>query len=287
MTTAFATLKEGMSCGAALARIRRKKLPPKTLSTLYVIDKQWRIVGVLTLEELVLANPQASVRQIMNRNIVSVSALEDRKEAIAKIAKYNLMTIPVLNKEEQIIGVITADDAIDALLSASLTGIGFLGAGVIMKDGLSVQGLNTAATIWCSAAVGSLAGVGLSWQAVFVACSVILVHIVLRPLGAHLNRLPVEREDSGLYIYFFKIRCREQVENHLRVLILNALKADEHLQLRSLRSAEDSNPAYVYIEAEIHAHGRHDAAMEKLAGTLTLEYGVTEVSWRKNGEGTE
>lgn len=170
------------------------------------------------------------------------------------------------------------------IIGQIVTGIGFLGAGVIMKDGLSIQGLNTAATIWCSAAVGALAGVGLFAEATIVAFAVMLTHLVLRPLGLKLNKFSFQKEGDGAFFYSFKIRCKEQVENHLRVLILNTLKKDNHLQLRSLKSSDNGSPAYTYVEAEIFANGKHDAEMEKLAGLLTLEYGVTQVSWEINGQ---
>jgi putative Mg2+ transporter-C (MgtC) family protein len=168
-----------------------------------------------------------------------------------------------------------------------VTGIGFLGAGVILRDGLSIQGLNTAATIWCSAAVGALAGIGLFAEATIVAVAVILTHLLLRPLGIKLGKISFQKEEGGTFYYCFKIRCKEQVENHLRVLILNALKNDNHLQLRSLKSSDNGNPAYTYIEAEILANGKHDNEIEKLAALLTLEYGVTQVSWEINGQQTD
>ena len=80
------------------------------------------------------------------------------------------------------------------IIGQIVTGIGFLGAGVIMKDGMSIQGLNTAATIWCSAAVGALAGVGLFAESAIVAGAVMLTHLALRPLGLKLSRLPFEKE---------------------------------------------------------------------------------------------
>lgn len=165
-----------------------------------------------------------------------------------------------------------------------VTGIGFLGAGVIMRDGLNVQGLNTAATIWCSAAVGALSGVGLFVESLIVAAAVMLTHILLRPVGMELNRFTFKKEESGTYTYIITIKCKEQVENHLRVLILNTLKQDAHLQLRSLKSSDNGNPAYTYIDAEILANGKHDSEMEKLASLLTLEYGVTQVSWEIKGQ---
>jgi putative Mg2+ transporter-C (MgtC) family protein len=170
------------------------------------------------------------------------------------------------------------------IIGQIVTGIGFLGGGVILKDGLSIQGLNTAATIWCSAAVGALSGVGLFAEATIVAFAVMLTHILLRPLGLKLNKFSFQKEEGGSFFYSFKIRCKEQVENHLRVLILNSLKNDPHLQLRSLKSSDNGNPTYTYIEAEILANGKHDNEMEKLAGLLTLEYGVTQVSWEINAK---
>jgi putative Mg2+ transporter-C (MgtC) family protein len=172
------------------------------------------------------------------------------------------------------------------IIGQIVTGIGFLGGGVILRDGLNVQGLNTAATIWCSAAVGSLAGVGLFVEATIVSVAVIISHLIFRPLGLWLNKSSFKNQDQeeGNFYYSFKIRCKEQVENHLRVLILETLKKDAHLQLRSLKSRDNGNPAYTFVEAEILANGKHDTEMEQLAAKLTIEYGVTEVSWEVNGQ---
>ena len=64
-----------------------------------------------------------------------------------------------------------------------VTGIGFLGAGVILRDGLTVQGLNTAATIWCSSSVGSLAGFGLYKEAAAVTFIIVITHLLYRPVS--------------------------------------------------------------------------------------------------------
>ncbi len=195
-------------------------------------------------------------------------------------AAFTLISFALTARED---GVYRGDAT--RIIGQIVTGIGFLGGGVILRDGLNVQGLNTAATIWCSAAVGSLAGVGLLAEATIVSLSVIGTHLLLRPLGLRLSRASFNnQEEEGNFYYSFKIRCKEQVENHLRVLILDALKKDPHLQLRSLKSSDDGNPAYTFIEAEILANGRHDAEMEKLAARLTIEYGVTQVSWEVNGQ---
>lgn len=94
----------------------------------------------------------------------------------------------------------------------------------------------------------------------------------------------MQKEMSGVFYYSFKIRCKEEVENHLRIVLLKAVEADEHLQLRSLKSSDNGNPSFVYVEADIFANGKHDTEMEKLAAALTTEYGVTQVSWEVNGQ---
>lgn len=168
-----------------------------------------------------------------------------------------------------------------------VTGVGFLGGGLILKDGFSVRGLNTAATIWCSAAVGALAGSGLFIQALIMVVFVIVTNCVLRPVGEFIgrhNNLKVSLESLR---YELTIRCKEQIENHLRVLMLNAISNDPHLQLRSLKSTDDDTPNYCFVIAEIYSQGKHDIMIEKLAAKLTIEYGVTEVSWEVNSSGDE
>ncbi|MCS6904896.1 MAG: MgtC/SapB family protein [Bacteroidia bacterium] len=160
-----------------------------------------------------------------------------------------------------------------------ITGIGFLGAGVIMKDGLSVQGLNTAATIWCSASVGAIAGVGLFAEAFLVTIMVMLTHLLLRPIGLKINRIPASKDETTIHYYHLKIRCKAQVENHIRILILDNIRKNKNMYLRSLKSTDNGTPAYAYIEATVGANGKHDVEMEQLAGILTIEFGVTEVSW--------
>jgi putative Mg2+ transporter-C (MgtC) family protein len=77
-----------------------------------------------------------------------------------------------------------------------VSGIGFLGAGVIMREGLTVRGLNTAATLWCSAAIGSLAGAGLFHVAITGTAVVLLVNIALRIVGRAMDRRPPSAQST-------------------------------------------------------------------------------------------
>jgi putative Mg2+ transporter-C (MgtC) family protein len=78
------------------------------------------------------------------------------------------------------------------IIAYVVSGVGFLGAGVIMKQGSNVWGLNTAATLWCSAAVGACAGADLAFEAVALTCFVLAGNTLLRPLVNAINRAPIE-----------------------------------------------------------------------------------------------
>jgi len=172
--------------------------------------------------------------------------------------------------------------------SQIVTGIGFLGAGVIMKDGLSVQGLNTAATIWCTGAVGALAGAGLLLESVIVGATVMLTHIFLRPISLFLNRMAFPVKNSAEQAdYAFTIKCKAEVENHIRVLLLHYLSNDERLLLKSLTSDDNGEPANAVITALIHTNGTQDNLIEKVASRLTIEDKVSKVSWEIIGRGAD
>src|SRR5262249_33487690 len=117
-----------------------------------------------------------------------------------------------------------------------VSGIGFLGAGIIFREGLNVTGLNTAATLLCSAAVGVLGGAGHAAHAALAAAFVLAVNLVLRPLIRLINRQPLAQTEVDLH-YKVRVVCRSPDEAHVRALLLQAASASE-LSLRRLQSAD-------------------------------------------------
>jgi putative Mg2+ transporter-C (MgtC) family protein len=87
-------------------------------------------------------------------------------------------------------------DGATRIISYIVSGIGFLGAGVILKEGTQIRGLNTAATLWCSAAVGAFAGAALWAEAIALSCFVVAGNTLLRPLVNYINRLPIDTEST-------------------------------------------------------------------------------------------
>lgn len=175
-------------------------------------------------------------------------------------------------------------DATGRVASYVVSGIGFLGAGVIMKDGMNVRGLNTAATLWCSAAIGSLAGMGYTSEAIVGTAFILLAHLMLRPIGNKLSALPIDKAATVQLCYVFTIRSKQEVENQVRVLLIQFMNESNLLTLRSLKSSDNGDPSIAVINAEIFATGNQDNTVERLAGRLTIEHGVSEVSWKVIGE---
>src|SRR6202022_350799 len=101
------------------------------------------------------------------------------------------------------------------IVSYVVSGIGFLGAGVIFKDAGSVRGLNTAATIWCSAAVGAISGLGNPLHALILTAAVLCTNIVLRPLAYRLYPAQAAGEEQEV-TYGFELVCNPDGEAHMR-----------------------------------------------------------------------
>jgi putative Mg2+ transporter-C (MgtC) family protein len=159
-----------------------------------------------------------------------------------------------------------------------VSGIGFLGAGIIFREGLNVRGLNTAATLWCSAAVGVLAGGGALPYAAIAAAMVIAVNLLLRPLVQRINRQPLNSAElpSG---YVVNVVCKGDREAHLRALLLQGLSAGG-IHLRRLDSSNIEDSDRVEVLAVLSADRRADGVLEQIVGRLSLEPAVTAAGWR-------
>lgn len=159
-----------------------------------------------------------------------------------------------------------------------VTGIGFLGAGVILREGINVHGLNTAATLWCSAMVGTLVGGGLFGPSILAAAFVIAANIGLRPVVWRLNRRLLTETD-GETQYRIEITCRGSEEAHMRALLLHAL-TQAGLGLRRIDSEDIPDTTKVNVTAQAVAAKRNDQALEQIVGRLSLEPTVSGATWQ-------
>jgi putative Mg2+ transporter-C (MgtC) family protein len=159
-----------------------------------------------------------------------------------------------------------------------VSGIGFLGAGVIMREGLTVRGLNTAATLWCSAAVGTLSGSGQLTLAAIGTAGVLLANFGLRPIARLIDRQPTEPDSSTEVFYLLRVVCRAEAESHARALMLQMVQSLP-IAMQSLQSEDLDTTGKVEVRATFHSTGRQDAMLESVVGRMSLEPQISAVSW--------
>lgn len=115
MTTEYVDLKKTMTVDEAFDHIRAVGLDTETIYTCYVIDAGRHLLGIVTVKDLLL-NPKSRVlSEIMDENIIFANTLDDKEEVAGQFEKYDLMALPVVDKENRLVGIVTVDDAIDVI----------------------------------------------------------------------------------------------------------------------------------------------------------------------------
>lgn len=113
MTIEFLDLKERMTVKEAIKYIRNDSLDKEDVDTCFVIDKNRKLKGTIHLKELILNDEKTFIEDIMDRNIVCTSTVEDQEVVASEFKKYDLTCMPVVDKEERLVGIITVDDVMD------------------------------------------------------------------------------------------------------------------------------------------------------------------------------
>lgn len=130
MTPELISLKENFTAAQALERIRRLANATETIYYLYVTDAARRLTGILSLRELVTAQPQQTIGEIMTREVVFVYTDTDQEEVARLIQRYDFLAVPVVDREQRLVGIVTVDDVIDILEQETTEDIYALGGGV-------------------------------------------------------------------------------------------------------------------------------------------------------------
>jgi putative Mg2+ transporter-C (MgtC) family protein len=173
--------------------------------------------------------------------------------------------------------VVTKDTSATRMASYVVSGVGFLGGGVILREGFNVHGLNTAATLWCSAAVGVLAASGHYLFTLIATGTIVGIHLVGRPLGHLIDRDNVVEEDEDDQPYQLQVICRRKSEKYARAQIVQHTAIDDFV-LRGIhtgRAGDDNIALTAYLLSDGHAPSR----LEKLVAELSLQEGIQAVHW--------
>ncbi len=115
MTTEFLDLKRTMTMEDAFKRIRRQGEDMETINVCYVCDEQRHLIGIVSIRTLLLADEDSTVEEVMDPNVVSVNTLDDKEDVAQLFSKYDFIAMPVVDKENRLVGIITVDDAIDVM----------------------------------------------------------------------------------------------------------------------------------------------------------------------------
>jgi magnesium transporter len=118
MTTEYIALEASLTAGQAIDRLRELEPDAETVYYVYVTDDDGRLVGVLSLRDLIVAKPDTPIGEVMIKEPVAVSANADQDEVAEVVAHYNLLAVPVVDEEGRMLGIVTIDDAIDTVIPA-------------------------------------------------------------------------------------------------------------------------------------------------------------------------
>ncbi|OBK29721.1 hypothetical protein A5634_17825 [Mycobacterium asiaticum] len=172
--------------------------------------------------------------------------------------------------------VATEDSSPTRVASYVVSGIGFLGGGVILREGFNVRGLNTAATLWCSAAVGVLAASGHLVFALIATGAVVAIHLLGRPLGRFIDHDNSGEEDEGLEPYQVQVICRPKSAKYARAQIVQHTSSNDII-LRGIHTGQTEDK--VALTAHVLVDGHSPARLERLVAELSLQPGIYAVHW--------
>jgi putative Mg2+ transporter-C (MgtC) family protein len=157
-----------------------------------------------------------------------------------------------------------------------VTGIGFLAGGVILRQGLDVRGLTTAATLWATAAVGALVGSGFEWQGAVGAAVVVSVNAFVQPLASAISRIPRPASENFMTAYVLKVSCAVASQRSVRECII-AEVGKTSLTLTEMNTSPSVNGS-IDIVVNLSKPGRDDGVSERIRGEVAGLSGVSTAS---------
>ena len=157
-----------------------------------------------------------------------------------------------------------------------VSGIGFLGAGVIMKEGAEVRGINTAATLWATAAVGAFAGSGQSGEAALVALFILSGNTLLRPMANYINRRPISA-DTTEAVYRVHVVCKPESVLQARDLLFEELEP-RHYPIRDIETLSETEDM-IELAATLVASTAQPQELDAVTRHLEKHEAIESATW--------
>ena len=168
----------------------------------------------------------------------------------------------------------TAPNDVTRIAAQVVSGIGFIGAGVILRDGKDIRGLNTAATLWCSAAIGTLTALGLIGEAVIGVLYILLSNILLR----FVSRTIMKKINQKAEYYIMTIECELDKEMAVKNLLIQKLKSQKNI-LKTFNTKKGEKT--VLIEAHLEILNDGIESVDSIINRLCIEPGIISTQYNK------
>ncbi len=168
-----------------------------------------------------------------------------------------------------------------------VSGIGFLGAGVIMREGGNIRGLNTAATVWSSAAVGILCCINNLLYAAMVSAAIVFLHLVLHPISHRIDKLrKYDKSDNSKEeaLYHISVVCPDEAELEVRKNIMSIIKNEPEALLHTLETVNIPNEDNKKIRAYISTQTSNDSLIESLITKVGKNEEIISAGWKIDHE---
>ena len=160
-----------------------------------------------------------------------------------------------------------------------VSGIGFICGGAILREGINVRGMNTAATLWCTAAIGTLVGFGQWLPAVLGTAGIVGAHFLFRPIAHFIDNYSQGKSETEL-LYDVKLVCQSAQGNAIRALVIDQIKA-ARMRLQGLTMEDTSAPEQVQMKIHLYSAQQNEKALNDLVALLAGKTEVVRVSWGK------
>lgn len=167
-------------------------------------------------------------------------------------------------------------EAYSRIAAQIITGMGFLGGGVILRDGMHIRGLTTAATLWCAAAVGTLAGAGGTRRAMMGCVAVLAVNIFLKPISRRIGEDSLRGEGVS-YHFRIRITCRRGEEQSIRRDVLDMVQ-QQHFIVQAVKT-QTINATEMELSAEFYSKPGVEVELDSLVSPFSAREGVSSVDW--------
>ena len=172
---------------------------------------------------------------------------------------------------------LTIANDITRVAAQVVSGIGFLGAGVILRDGTNIRGLNTAATLWCSAAIGTLTALGLLVEAVIGVFFILFANVVLR----FISKIMMGRISPKAEHYLLVVECEPDKEMVVKNLLIQKLKS-QHNSMKNFVTRKVDDKIKIEVQLEVLCDGTDSInSIDSIVNRLCIEEGITSTEYSK------